>query len=157
LNFKKFIKIGLKIAAAAIAGFAAFVGIGQIFSEGNSESSEESEVEEAQQEKETVSTGIQVVEGLRKTQDVTGKFITLVQSITMVAENVVRMFDKSSSASLYNTQPQYYVGPGYTALNNPYNNPWVIGGAAPGFGIGQNIRMGDSTWTRVDTNIIEAR
>jgi len=153
LNFKKFIKIGLKVAAAAIAGFAAFVGIGQIFSE----SSEKSEVEEAQQEKETVSTGIQVVEGLRKTQDVTGKFITLIQSITMVAESVVRMFDKSSSASLYNTQPQYYVGPGYTALNNPYNNPWVIGGAAPGFGIGQNIKMGDSTWTRVDTNIIEAR
>ena len=153
MNFKKFIKIGLKVAAAAIAGFAAFVGIGQIFSE----SSEKSEVEEAQQEKETVSTGIQVVEGLRKTQDVTGKFITLIQSITMVAESVVRMFDKSSSASLYNTQPQYYVGPGYTALNNPYNNPWVIGGAAPGFGIGQNIKMGDSTWTRVDTNIIEAR
>ncbi len=167
MEFKKIFGIGLKIVAAAVVGIAAFAGINQVFNNdqehGRGGCSENNDNCGSLENNNTEDNSKQqVMEGLRKTQNAAGKFVNVVQSITMVADSLFRMFDKNASAN--NTvgyggygyqQPQYYVGPGYNAMNNPYQNPWV---QQQNMGMQQPLNMGNGqpNWSRVDENIVEA-
>lgn len=158
MDFKKVLGIGLKVVAAAVVGIAAFAGIGQVF--GNNNGQEQGHTEENNNvERQPEDSKQQVMDGLRKTQNAAGKFVNVVQSITMVADSLFRMFDKNASANTgYGCgyqQPQYYVGPGYNAMNNPYQNPWV---QQQNLGMQQPLNMGNGqpNWNRIDENIVEA-
>lgn len=154
------------ITVAAVAG-AALIGVNHIFKNNskiplqNDPGSPQNEeilngvtgVENtSNQNMDNETTGDLVVGGLKKTQDVTSKLMTLLQALILAGETITGLFN---SGPYYSNQ-QYYVGPGTNAFNNPYNNPWVVNpnpycppqpGPIPG---------GPKGWRRVGENIIEA-
>ena len=134
MNWKLVCEIGFKVLTAAVAGAAVFVGISRSMTDSASGSNKpqrpETEPKKQQEpEKEPV-----VLTSMRATQDTCGKLFAFVQSLTMVTENLTRIFGG-------NTGP--YIG------SQPYyNDPWSYR---------QPVNTGNgATWTRISPFIIEA-
>jgi hypothetical protein len=151
MDWKLVCEVGFKILTATVAGAAVFVGISKSMTE-----SDARRKKQAQQPQQQVNQGPQnifdpsqppmqnqqeppkeepvILTSMRATQDTFGKFFAFVQSLTMVTENLTRIFGG-------NTGP--YVG------SQPYyNDPWSYR---------QPVNAGcGQTWTRISPFIIEA-
>lgn len=111
MNIKQILLTGLKVIAAGVAGFIAFIGLGKLTEEKKEVVVAAAPVEPqqtvmtefgmmpvAQVGRETL--GVSVVNTLGKAQSVTGKITGLIQSMTMFAESAVRLFDQDGSQRL---------------------------------------------------------
>ena len=143
MNMKTICAIGLKILAAGLAGIAVFIGIGQL-SKNKSQSDESVSSDECDHEvnessevnintsENSVKSGDKIVDNLRKVQDTCSKVFTVIQSLTIVADNLSRVFGKK--------------GPGYTQSYFG-RDPWSYS---------QPIDMGNGqVWNRISPYIIE--
>lgn len=154
--FKEFCQLGIKILAAGMTAAAVFFGIGKLTkkvkekpketaaednSEQQSSSGEgnrfqfncgEDQKEQPQQQQENNT----VLNGLRKTQDICGKLFAVFQSLTMVVENLNRIFGRNSG--------------GYEQPYFNQSNPWCYSQ--------QPVVQMDSgnVWTRLSPYIVAA-
>ena len=133
--------VGLKILAAGLAGVAVFIGIGQLSKNKSQESDSvnndsndfNNESSEVSNSLENVTKGDKIVDNLRKVQDTCSKVFTVIQSLTVVADNLSRVFGKRTTVGY--TQP--YFG----------RDPWSYN---------QPIDMGNGqVWNRISPYIIE--
>lgn len=110
--------------------------------------------------------GLAVLDGLKKTQGITDKFTTMVQTLSTVTETFVRLFDKKAAQYLmgggcnaggFQQGPSYYPGTENGPFYNPYNNPWVTGNGNNSANLQNSPYYGLSDghyWRRVDKNVI---
>lgn len=147
MNIKKFCIAGLKFIAAGLAGIAAFFGIGKLMgnkskacdgeeinSDCSPDESCDTELTEDDSDKTFSDKADSIAVNLRKAQDTCGKIFSVIQSLTLVVDNLSRVFGNNSN-QLFN-QP---VG---MSNNWMYNQP-------------QPIPMGNGdTWYRVSPHII---
>lgn len=144
MNMKTICALGLKILAAGLAGVAVFIGIGQLSKNKNqqsnsidesdvsSESNSDEENSEVVTTNESLTKGDKIVDNLRKVQDTCNKVFTVVQSLTIVADNLSRVFGKRTTGYTQN-----YFG----------RDPWSYN---------QPIDMGNGqVWNRISPYIIE--
>lgn len=151
--FKEFCQLGIKILAAGMTAAAVFFGIGKLTkkkkeepeetaAENNSEQQSSGEgnrfqfnygdeqKEQPQQQQENA-----VLNGLKKTQDVCGKLFAVFQSLTMVVENLNRIFGGNSGS-----------------YEQPYfnqSNPWCYSQPV--------VQMDNgNVWTRLSPYIVAA-
>lgn len=133
MNIKKILLTGLKVIAAGVAGFLAFIGLGKLTEETQLKVEESSPI--AEQPQQTVMTefgvmpvsqvgretlGVSVVNTLGKAQSVTGKITGLIQSMTMFAESAVRLFDHDGAQRLnYQASTAFYGNREPGALDRP--------------------------------------
>ena len=129
-------KIGLKIAAALLAGGAVYVGLDKI----SSKTKEQQPVNESQPDNTSCSNsnsgqcccenkpqqremnaGEKAVDCLKKTQDTCSKALGIIQNLTVAVDSIVRIFNGGGS-----TVPNYNYG-GY------YNNGGGYNDTPPGF------------------------
>lgn len=133
MNIKRVCIIGLKVLAAAAAGFAVWASFSNNKTNNNTEgcrghkSHENGEGDKRENKELQISSakkkGAEVVSGLKKFQDTCGKIFSVAQSLATVGENLYRIFNGG---------------------NNPYQQS-------------QGGRCGDGpAFTRVTANIIEA-
>lgn len=107
MDWKLVCEVGFKILTAAVAGAAVFVGISKAITEGEKKSggehqgkndqmfTEESCVFDPSQspvQQVNVSNEPVVLKSMKATQDTCGKLFAFVQSLTMVTENLTRIF-----------------------------------------------------------------
>lgn len=136
MNWNLICKIGFKVLTAAVAGVVVFVGINKA-TEGTSQQQNNPQQPQPQPQQnpnpqpQQQGNGEVIVGGLRATQDTCGKLLAFVQSLTMVAENLTRIFGKDQSPQ----QPYY---------GSPY------------YGQRPVMNSGGQTWTRISPFIIEA-
>lgn len=130
-------KIGLKIAAALLAGGAVYIGLDKI----SSKTKEQQPVNESQPDNNTscnnsnsgqcccenkpqqreMNAGEKAVDCLKKTQDTCSKALGIIQNLTVAVDSIVRIFNGGGS-----TVPNYNYG-GY------YNNGSGYNDTPPGF------------------------
>ena len=147
MDWKLICEVGIKILTATVAGATVFVGISKVMTENGAKkkqnvkneenheppqnpfvSSQPSMQEQAPQQEEHV-----VLKSMRATQDTFGKLLAFVQSLTMVTENLTRIFGGNVGTPW--VQPYY-------------NDPWSYR---------QPVNAGNGqTWTRISPFIIEA-
>ena len=120
MNIKKILLTGLKVVAAGVAGFIAFIGLGKLTEERQTPPpSVEEQVQQSPFDcnptpvvdtgRETM--GVSIINTLGKAQSVTGKITSIIQSMVMFAESAVRLFDHEGSQRL-----------NYQASMVPYGN-----------------------------------
>lgn len=145
MDWKLVCEIGFKILTATVAGAAVFVGISKSMTENDARKktapSQPSMQPQAPQQ--NMGGQQQVVEqkpeprvltSMRATQDTCGKLFAFVQSLTMVTENLTRIFG-GNTGPMIGSQPYY-------------NDPWSYR---------QPVNAGNGqTWTRISPFIIEA-
>lgn len=146
MSFKEFCQIGFKIIAASSAAVAVFIGIGKIIKE--KKEKEEDVTENCSNDEEqgnsfnyngtttTVTKSKEnesgLLEGIKKTQDVCGKLFTVFQSLSIVVDNLTKVFKGGDSNTSYFS-----------------SNPW--------YGYSQPVQMGNGqVWQRVSPFIVEA-
>ena len=138
MNWKIICEIGIKILAAAVAGTVVFVGINKSMTDSGKAAQVSPDVPPMQPQEQNnlpeKSEEPVVLSSLRATQDGFGKLFAFVQSLTMVAENLTRIFGSNSGPGYYSSQPYY-------------NDPWSFR---------QPVNAGGQTWTRISPFIIEA-
>lgn len=143
MSFKEICQAGLKILAGIAAGVAVFIGISKIMKKTGNEENVNQETEEKIDEgtgeihgelRRTPGKGEQFANGVRKVQDVCGKVFTIVQTLSLVADSISRVFGSSGVTQSYGSDPHLY--------GNYY---------------GQPIDMGNGRiWNRVSPCIVEA-
>ena len=122
----EFCKLGLKIAAAIIAGGVVFIGLDKATSKKSSEQQPPADNEDShldgnndcccnnlqnnQSSQNNMNTGEKVVNCLKKTQETCNRAMSVIQNITIAADSIVRIFKGSGSPT-----PSYNYG-------NYYNN-----------------------------------
>ena len=156
MDWKLVCEVGFKILTATVAGAAVFVGISKAMTESDARRKRTQQAPgqpqtnpgpqpqgscvfdptqppmqgQAPQQFNQVEDPV-ILSGMRATQDVCGKLFAFVQSLTMVTENLTRIFGGNT------TPPQPY-----------YQNPWSYR---------QPVNVGGGqTWTRISPFIIEA-
>lgn len=148
MSFKEFCQLGVKILAAGMTAAAVFFGIGKL----TKKSKEKETAEDNSKQEETSSNGDNrfqfncgedqkqqpqqensVINGLKKTQDVCGKLFAVFQSLTMVVENLNRIFGNNGNEQPYFNQ----------------NNPWCYSNPV--------VQMDNgNVWTRLSPYIVAA-
>ena len=164
MNWKLVCEVGFKVLTATVAGAAIFVGISRSLTESGGKKplgGDETEgpktqanpfIQEPPRTDSPTSTQSQMPQGqanpydepkilrsVRATQDTCGKLFAFVQSLTMVTENLTRIFGSKAG-------PQVMQFPGYGPQCYG-GNPWSYR---------QPVNVGDQTWTRISPFIIEA-
>lgn len=140
MNFKKILTVGIKIIAAAAAGFCVFIGFSKSLESkptqrgpkpeprpqqevsGGGKLEEECNVPEKDQ-------GLKVVHSLRKFQDTLGKLFSVAQSVSTVSENLYRIFKGGEPA--FGHRPLGNFPQGFTRISsnvieagyNPQSHP----------------------------------
>lgn len=150
MDWKLICEIGIKILTATVAGAAVFVGISKSMTESDARKKKREQQPKAEenssgcvfdpcqppmQPQSEVKDEPVVLTSMRATQDTCGKLFAFVQSLTMVTENLTRIFGGNAG--------QYYPG------SQPYyQDPWSYR---------QPVNAGcGQTWTRISPFIIEA-
>jgi hypothetical protein len=153
MDWKLVCEVGFKILTATVAGAAVFVGISKAMTESDAR---KKRVQQPQQEPGQFGNGNQscvfdpsqppmqnnpqqepvnepvILSSMRATQDTCGKLFAFVQSLTMVTENLTRIFGGNTCPG---SQPYY-------------QDPWSYR---------QPVNAGcGQTWTRISPFIIEA-
>ena len=160
MDWKLVCEVGFKVLTATVAGAAIFVGISRSLTESGGRKLEGGKAEEDQKpqpnpfiqeppitESPTSMQASQqnpyeepkILRTFKATQDSCGKLFAFVQSLTMVTENLTRIFGS-------NTSPQVMQFPGYGSQGYG-SNPWSNR---------QPVNVGNQTWTRISPFIIEA-
>jgi hypothetical protein len=139
MNWKIICEVGIKILAAAVAGTVVFVGINKTMAESGKVAQEKKEEPDIPSTQENNLPQVKyeepvVLSSLRATQNGFCKLFAVVQSLTLVAENLTRIFGSSGSGGYYASQPYY-------------SDPWSFR---------QPVNAGGQTWTRISPFIIEA-
>lgn len=142
MNIKTICSFGIKVIAAGVAGIAVFLGIGRLSKTKKCRTGDPSELEtdslnvseqQLPQEAEPASND-NIMNGLKKVQDISNKVFAVVQSLTIVADNLSRVFSNKGGAANYN---QAYFG----------RDPWSYC---------QPVDMGNGqVWNRISPYIIE--
>ena len=149
MDWKLICEVGIKVLTATVAGAAVFVGISKVMTENDAKKKPgsgpnvhqvppQSPFVSAQQPSMQDQAPQQPVEepvvlkSMRATQDTCGKLLAFVQSLTMVTENLTRIFGGNAG----------------TPVQPYYNDPWSYR---------QPVNAGNGqTWTRISPFIIEA-
>lgn len=157
MNFREICQIGVKILVTGAAIMAVALGISKLTekkqpvsaSNGSSDGSNggnKPAFDNNPQRKDTLPVNHEVdnemVNGLKKTQDMCGKLFAVFQSLIVVVESFNRIFSNQPSNSYYN-QPQMY---------GQFNDPW-------GFPRQQYpiVQVDNNTvWTRLSPYIVAA-
>ena len=156
MNWKIVCEVGLKVLAAAVAGVAIFIGVDKATKvkqnpqpvgdpqqpnpTGMNMDPGQQQPQQQPAQPQDQTTGDRIIGGFRATQDTFGKMLAFVQSLTLVAENLTRIFGNN------NAQPGYY--PGGWGSQPYYNDPWSMR---------QPVNTGGGQqWTRISPFIIEA-
>lgn len=176
MNFKKIVRVGLKIVAAAVAGLAAFMGLDEILTkkvhkEGGSTSysplgngsgplSDLPPVPpKPQDEYVEMGTGAAVIEGLRKTQGMAMKVMTVIQTLTSVTETMVGLFGKGNSQPLlggFYQQPNFCGSRSTSSPTLPCYEPFSPTKGFGRYAIGQKIDAGNGNYfIKTDDNMVE--
>lgn len=112
MKIKQILLTGLKVIAAGVAGFLAFIGLGKLTEDAKPVVVQQPVEEQPQQMIMTEfgalpvaqvgreTTGVSIVNTLGKAQSVTGKITSLIQSMSMFAESAVRLFDHDGAQRL---------------------------------------------------------
>ena len=154
MDWKLVCEIGVKVLTATVAGAAVFVGISKAMTESDAKKKRNvdnqtmakpdnpfvSAQQPPMQGQVTQQNGEEpvVLKSMRATQDTCSKLLAFIQSLTMVTENLTRIFGGNVGS------PGYYI-PGSQPY---YNDPWSYR---------QPVNAGNGqTWTRISPFIIEA-
>lgn len=144
MNYGKLILNGFKVLLAAVAGAAVYFSVDKAGKKSQSnkpfEKREECTTttsfdcnEGNQQVVVRNNEGTDIVKGLKNVQESCGKLFAFMQSLTMVADNFLKIFRGDNS----------YIGQPY------YNNPWG--------GYQQPVNMENGVfWNRISPYIVEA-
>lgn len=138
MNFKKILTVGIKILAAAAAGFCVFVGFSKTMESKPNPRGPRPDpkttpgtIEEGVvQEEAPKDQGLKVVHSLRKFQDTLGKLFSVAQSVSTVSENLYRIF-KGGEAPMFGHRPLGNCPQGFTRISsnvieagyNPQSHP----------------------------------
>lgn len=119
MDIKSILKIGFKVLIAGITGFAMYVGLnGRKKSNNTNQSSQVNENSDVNpcyrnnnnQLQNTQEENCEFVDKLKGVQEIGGKLLTFIQSLTMTADSFSRIFGETNNNS--------YIGQPY------FNNTW---------------------------------
>lgn len=151
MSFKTFCQISLKVIVAGAAAFAVFMGFSKLSKDNPAKNVDTPETSEGKlnpssgdmtpnsnsTEITEKGNGVAIIDGLKRTQDLFGRFFVVIQSLILVVENLGVVFKKG------NFQQPLMGG-------NPWCNNY-------GYGYGQPIQMNNGdVWRRISPYIIEA-
>ena len=118
MDIKSILKIGFKVLIAGVTGFAMYVGLnGRKKSNNTNQSSQVNENNDVNpcyrnnnQLQNTQEENCEFVDKLKGVQEIGGKLLTFIQSLTMTADSFSRIFGENNNNS--------YIGQPY------FNNTW---------------------------------
>lgn len=121
MDIKSILKIGFKVLIAGVTGFAMYIGLSGKKLSKNDDNQQSQQADNCinsnyqqsnQLQSITREDNCEFVDKLKGVQEIGGKLLTFIQSLTMTADSFSRIFGESSSNS--------YMGQSYS--NNPWGN-----------------------------------
>ena len=133
MNIKSILKIGLKVLIAGVTGFAMYIGLnGRSAKNQNSQqqnpefdprSINQTQVIRQQEE------NCEFVDKLKNVQEVGGKLLTFIQSLTMTADSFFKVFTGNNTNNPYQAGQQSYFN---NSWGNYYRQPVNFGNGVMG-------------------------
>lgn len=110
MDYKSVLKLGLKICVAAVSGLVIFIGIDHV---GKKDEKIEGGPAKTGMENMTDNKPVpenSVIQKMRNVQGTLGKLFACVQALTLVVENLKKVFSNSPDGSPFYAGQPYYIG-----------------------------------------------